>query len=107
MNELQMAYYNSCAMQTSNQVCIPDGLFAVIWETNAYCPVTDATLPNPARHVVSVHGSKRVAEHIARKMREKASEQEDYESDFVVFPRPPRPLHRPTPVTLIDDEIPF
>jgi hypothetical protein len=105
MNEFQAAYDLSRSEQTSHLVNVPAGLFAVVIEGIAYCSFTDATLPHPHRSILSLHGSRRVAEYHANKLRDRAEKDEDYETNFVVFPKVALPrIVRPV---LTDDEIPF
>jgi hypothetical protein len=106
MNEFQAAYDLSRSEQTSHLVSVPAGLFAVVIEGIAYCPFTDATLPHPHRSILSLHGSRRVAEYHANKLRVQGERDEDYETNFVVFPKVALP--RQAARVLIDnDEIPF
>jgi hypothetical protein len=90
MNELAMAYADSCAMQDDCYVTVPAGMFAVVAETPSYCPVTDAILHNPARRVVKLVGTRKIAEHLARKMNAAVNE-DDWEIGYTVFPKLPRP----------------
>jgi hypothetical protein len=114
VNHLQAAYYESCAMQTSNIVRIPEGLHAVVCEAPDYCRSTDAILPNPHRSVVSLHLSRRIAEHIAKRMTAETMAEEDYEARFVVLPKLKEKPFTPQEARgfraifgPIDDEIPF
>jgi hypothetical protein len=101
VNELQMCYQNSNLMQTSHIVEVPAGLFAVVIESAEHCPVTDAILHNPRRSIVRLVGTRRIAEHIARKLNDARDEYD--ECNYDVFPRsrPQRP-----PVDIMDD-MPF
>ena len=90
MNELYRAYRNSCETQTNNWVEVPEGLFAVVAECPAHCPVTDAVLPNPSRVIMELCGTRRIAEYHARRLNKEAEEAQDYDVHHVVWPREPR-----------------
>jgi len=108
-NEFQNAYQTSQALQRqTNAYAVPEGMFAVVECSLAYCQFTDATLPNPDRRVVRCYGSRRIAEHVAaRKNAELAelyAEDGGCEAWYEVSPKLPRPVLIAAP---IDDEIPF
>lgn len=105
MNELQNAYYESCATYEYLSVPVPPGLFAVVYESVAFCPVTDATLPGSNKTLIRYAGTKRLANYFARKAAEKL-DHEDGECWVSVLPKAAyEPLPRPALVN--DDEIPF
>ena len=108
MNELEMCYRNSCLLQDDCYVSVPAGLFAVVVESASHCPVTDAILPNPRRSVVRLVGSRKIADHIARKLN--AARDEYDEHGFGVFPELPRKadcLMGHVPSQFDDLEMPF
>ena len=98
-NEHQAAYALSSREQDTS-IEVPATMFAVVVSRVAYCPFTDATLPRLSRCVVSLHGSRRMAEYHAAKFEVCEGDEEQ----VGVFPE--RPVD-PTPVVLTGDDIPF
>jgi hypothetical protein len=68
---------------------VPAGMFALCSSQLAYCPYTDATLPNPNRSVVSLHGSRRIAQYHC----DKANREDDCggEVQYYVWPKEGKP----------------
>jgi hypothetical protein len=105
-NEFQAAYYTSSMLQMErNHLDIPDGMFAVVGLSLAYCQFTDATLRNPDRRVIKLYGSRRIADHVCKTMNAKLADWEGCEAWYEVYPKAPQPV-LPAP-TYSDDEIPF
>jgi len=105
-NEYQNAYYVSQQLQAERNVLdIPEGMFAVVCCSLAYCQFTDATLPNPNRSLVKLFASRKIADHVAKVAMAKLGDGEDYEVWYDVYPKLP-PVVRPAP-TYTNDDIPF
>ena len=105
-NEFQAAYYTSQRLQAEcNVLDIPDGMFAVVCCSLAYCQFTDATLPNPNRSVFKLFASRKIADHVAKREMAKLEDWEGCEVWYEVFPKLPEPLH-PAPA-YTEDDIPF
>jgi hypothetical protein len=100
MCEFQNAYETSKAMFTGHILPrIPEGMFAVVVEHTAHCGYTDAVLPWPHRKIVKLYGSRRIAEHAAKKLAESFGDAE--EVGVTVFQKVTYPPRIPM------DDIPF
>jgi hypothetical protein len=106
MNEFQNAYEVSKLTFTGHILPkIPDGLFAVVLESQAHCGFTDAVLPFPHRSLQRLCGSRRVADYYARKIVEANTDEDGCcEVWAEVYPKVPKkvPLSR-----YFDTDIPF
>lgn len=84
MNEFQAAYETSKLTFTGHILPkIPEGMFAVVLESQAHCGYTDAVLPYPHRSLQRLCGSRRVADYYARKLAVSA----DCETWVEVYPK--------------------
>ncbi len=102
-NEFQAAYYNSNALFDGDRIeKIPDGMFAVVAVSLAYCPITDAVLHRHNRSIVKLWGTERLAQWHASKLTSTLNP-EDCGGWYEVLPRPAAP-RLPAPS---DDDIPF
>jgi|3_EtaG_2_1085321.scaffolds.fasta_scaffold00153_8 hypothetical protein len=81
---------------------IPPGMFAVVCEAIAYCPITDATLHSPHRELKGIYGSRRVAEYHRDKIEEELYEAKGEAWAYVL---PKLPAKEPEPLDF--DDIPF
>jgi hypothetical protein len=105
MSELQQAYENSRATYRYARVQVPAGMFAVVTEVGATCPITDAQLPGVDQYLTRLCGTRRVAEYYARFHTELISEDAEY--GVRVIPAAPLPAVVPAQPRLDDDTIPF
>lgn len=106
-SDLQNAYQVSCQTYEYARVQVPVGMFAVVFETLAYCPITDATLPSTNHHLIRLCGSRRIADYYAKVEARKAFGDEGCFDDARVVVLPRAFDETPYRPAVGDDDIPF